>query len=735
MLQSRREGRSDGWRTALLAVGFFVVWGLTSFVRDRVSEHAGFGEWYPPVAIDVLLLCLLGWRWWPLIPIAAVAQWWLFGLSHTVWPTLLTQSVIALGYAAGVWYLTERANVSFPVRTLRDVALFIGILSIGGPVVIGLVAVTLMVAIGHFSVASVPLQLSHFIIGDTTAITLIVPAVLAFVGWRTLRPVDERRDLGSFEAMLSFVATAALVVGGYALSTATHELLLTFTLIPIAWVALRFGMPGAIIAMVIADGVATIMHIALAMPANAIAQYETFLIASGLMALLLGALTTERWELQSKLAQRAYTDELTGLPNRESLIDWIERRRNEPVVLIMLDVDDMRLFNEGLGRLAADGALEQIAMRLRIGLPTSYFVARVSADEFAICLVDERSPHAIMNEIRAFFEQPFEIDGSRLFISVSLGAVRTVRTGSADELLRKADIALHRAKLSRTGSMVYSPDAGGGQAPSLVRELHRAVETGELVPFFQPIFRYDAQTQTWRVVGAEALMRWLHPERGVVSPVDFIGLLERLAVCEHAGWNIMRQSLVQAMAWRAILPEFRVWVNLFARQALDASCARRIGDALLAASAPGEALVVEINEGIVVSDERDIAALAQSLKDIGVGTAIDDFGTGGSSLGRIRDVPVDVLKIDRSFVTRIEVDSKAKAVASTVMRLAKELDMAVVAEGVENTMQLEVVTELGCEIAQGYALGHPLPAALFEQTHLHNNNAAHMRGVAVDRDG
>jgi diguanylate cyclase (GGDEF)-like protein len=388
------------------------------------------------------------------------------------------------------------------------------------------------------------------------------------------------------------------------------------------------------------------------------------------------------------------------------------------MVLVMLDIDEMRLLNEGVGRVAADRALQDIALRLRSGLPASYFVARVSADEYAVAVTDERSPYAIMAEVRQFFDTPFEVEGARIFVSVSVGSVRVARAGDPDEMLRKADIAAHRAKRVPTRNVVYTPELQGTGAPLLVGQLHRAVEQGELVSFFQPIFKYDASRAEWNVVGAESLLRWVHPERGLLAPAQFIDLLERLTISEHVGWSVVESSLAQAAEWRHTIPQFRVWVNLFARQALDRHCARRIGELLERTRMPADALVVEINERIVASDERDVAALALALREMGVHTAIDDFGTGGSSLGRVREVPAGVLKIDRSFVMKSEVDAKAKAVASTVVRLATELGMTVVAEGVENPMQLAAMIETGCEYAQGYALGHPLPADLFGRTFL-----------------
>jgi EAL domain-containing protein (putative c-di-GMP-specific phosphodiesterase class I) len=177
----------------------------------------------------------------------------------------------------------------------------------------------------------------------------------------------------------------------------------------------------------------------------------------------------------------------------------------------------------------------------------------------------------------------------------------------------------------------------------------------------------------------------------------------------------LEESLMLATSWRSVIPDFKVWVNFFPRQILEPKCVERIHKAIENAGAVPEALVVEITERIVVSDELTVVSIVQALRSSGIRTAIDDFGTGGSSLGRVRDLPVEILKIDRSFVNRCEVDMKALSVASTIVRMAAELGMDVLAEGIENTLQVEAMIEIGCDYGQGYELGHPIPANLFER--------------------
>lgn len=682
-------------------------------------KQSRLSPFYPPAALDVLLLVLVGWRWWPAIPVAALLRFVVF--QHAAvnsWESLLIQTAVGAGYGYGMRLLLEKLAVEFPLRRLRDVALFCGVVGVAVPATVGVAVVSFLVLVGMIAVDQVFVQYSHYVFGDASAIIVLVPTVLTFVGWKKLQPPADHHEPRRIEGIITLIATFVSAAGGSALAATTREPVLDLSFMPIGWLAIRYGFRGAACGIAIASVTTYGSEFLLGIPGAVAVQAESFLFASAIMALLVAGLSNENWDLLAKLSRRAFIDELTGLPNRERLVDWIGRHQDGPLILVILDVDEMRLLNQGVGRLAADRVLQEISTRIRTALPWSHFVARVSADEFAVAVLDDRSPHSILATLHGLFEAPFESGGSRMFVSVALGAVRSARASSADDLLRKADAALDHAKGLPSRSAIYAPDLKAAEAPSLVGELHSAAENGQLVPFYQPIFRYDAETTSWKVAGAEALLRWIHPDRGVLPPAAFLSLLERLSIGEHVGWSVMEQSLRQASQWRRDFPDFRVWVNMFSRQVLHARCDDRISEILERIGVPAEALMVEINESVVASDERDVADVVRRLRARGIECAIDDFGTGGSTLGRVRDVPVSMLKIDRSFVNMSEVDQKARTVASTVVRLASELGMDVVAEGVENAAQLEVMVNMGCAYAQGYLLGHPLPAELFARTFL-----------------
>jgi len=486
-----------------------------------------------------------------------------------------------------------------------------------------------------------------------------------------------------------------------------------FSLVPLAWLAITYGMRGAAFGVLIADVTTTLVLVNLRVPIESQIEYQGYLVASALLAFLLGAIASERHELMGKLRHAAYFDGLTDLPNTGRMLEWI-RKSGERTTLAMIDIADLRLLNEGIGREAADRVLVDLAARLRSVLPTDYFVARVGSGEFAVATSRDVEPEAFIAKLQSLLAEAFHIEGSRVFVEAAIGAAHSENDdGAPGELMRRADLAVRRAKSSPSKAMVYEGDIEKTTAPLLVVELHRAAENGEFVPFFQPIYR--RAENGWRLAGAEMLMRWRHPQRGLLAPADFIDLLERLSICTHVGWELLEESLTLAMSWRAIVPDFSVWVNFFPRQISEPHCVDRIRTAIENAEAVADALVVEITERIVASGELNVSSIVADLRSFGVLTAIDDFGTGESSLGRVREVPAEFIKIDRAFVNRSEVDAKAMSVAKTIARLAGELDMRVLAEGIENDQQLEAMEAIGCEFGQGYALGHPTPAASFER--------------------
>jgi diguanylate cyclase (GGDEF)-like protein len=420
--------------------------------------------------------------------------------------------------------------------------------------------------------------------------------------------------------------------------------------------------------------------------------------------------------------RQAFHDSLTGLPNRALLLDRLElalgraERSGQPVTVLFLDLDGFKVVNDSLGHLAGDRLLIDVARRLRDCLRRGDTAARIGGDEFAIVLGDgdeaERAPR-VAERIIASLSQPFDLLGREVFISASIG----IASGheEPDDLLRNADVAMYRVKRSGEGGYaLFEPSMHAAVIERLEIEadLRRAVERGELALHYQPI----VELTTGRVKGVEALLRWEHPRRGRVMPLDFIPLAEETGlIIELERWAL-HEACRRAAGWNARpgTPPLWVSVNVSGRHLLDGGLETDVAAALDASGLEADLLTLEITETVLVQDVAAAVEGLERLRRLGIRVAIDDFGTGYSSLRYIRRFPVDILKIAKPFVDGLH-DPKDAALARTIVALADSLDLRTVAEGIEDEDQLACLRELGCRLGQGYLFARPLPAAAFEE--------------------
>jgi diguanylate cyclase (GGDEF)-like protein len=708
-MPSSLGAQGSAFRTGSIIAGFLFLWVASDVAAQHYSNLPGFSPWYLGGALDLALFYAIGARWWPLVIVADLIRIFLFGQAPGITvPIIVMHGIVSgLGYAGAYLLLTQILKVTFSTRTARDALLFILVAAVAAPAVIALALTPAMVAAGIFTLHDLPLQLARFVVGDGIGVLSAFPALAIGLEWLAGDRDKFDPHVETWEFYTAFGCTIASVFIAYVLAPRDIGApLLAIPFLPLAWLAIRAGIVGAAVGILGADITATILQIATHAPPSLLINYQSFIATSAIMAIVLGAISCERNRLERRLRRRAETDGLTGLPNHSSLIDWMHARGDRNVALVVADVDDMRLLNEGVGRGGADELLALLGERLGAIATATSIVARVSADEFA--LVSERVAEidAMIASLHACVEDPFTLAEARIYLSLSLGV--SVGPGrDPDVLIRAADSAVDRAKASHRREVIYTSDADTARGQTLLGELHRAADEGEFVPFYQPLYRRVGGR--WRFIGVEALMRWDHPERGILKPAAFLHLLERLAVGERVGWATIETAIEQAKRWREIDPTFTLWVNVFDRQLHDPRFRDRLLGLLAKYDLPASSLVVEINETIVTADEAEIGEISSALRESGIRVAIDDFGTGGSSLGRLRETPADVLKIDRSFVARCEVDPRARAVVQAVIRLAREVDLEVVAEGVENAMQLAMIESLGCDLVQGYALAHPMP--------------------------
>ncbi|MFG2718195.1 putative bifunctional diguanylate cyclase/phosphodiesterase [Streptomyces sp. NPDC048416] len=436
-----------------------------------------------------------------------------------------------------------------------------------------------------------------------------------------------------------------------------------------------------------------------------------------LFAVPLVALDSTLWIARAR-AEEQLRDPLTGLPNRQWLLErtWaaLEEAENTATrsALVLIDLDRFRSVNDTLGHLAGDRLLLQIAERLKTALPRGAEAARLGGDEFAVLLPLCESATGAMRTARglvAELSSPLDLDGLTLVLEASAGvALFPDHALDAEGLLRRADIAMYQAKRDRTGVEVYESkrDSNTPDRLGLLGDLRRALDAGDVELHYQPKVQFDGQ-----VAGLEALVRWVHPERGRVAPDEFIAIAESSGLMPHLTEYVLDTALAQVARWRAQGLFVPVAVNVSPRDVHTPGFAGAVAARLARHGVPPGALQLEITEHVLLEDPQRAADTLAGLTAHGVKMSLDDFGTGYSSLVHLRRLPVSELKIDRSFVARLAVDNEDAEIVRCTVDLAHSLGLLVVAEGVEDDETWERLRDLGCDAVQGWLVAAAMPPA------------------------
>jgi len=432
---------------------------------------------------------------------------------------------------------------------------------------------------------------------------------------------------------------------------------------------------------------------------------------------------TERKEAEQQIEYQAYHDALTGLANRRLFQEHLTialalaARRARLVAVLFLDLDHFKVVNDSLGHTIGDSLLREIAARLKASVREGDTVARVGGDEFTIVLQDlEKKEDAglVAQKVLHTVAQPVEIGGHRLYVTTSIGITIFPDDGDdAETLLKNADNAMYRAKeqgRNRYEMSTMEMNRSMHERLTLESGLHLAMERNEFELYYQPV--YDITTMD--IVGMEALIRWNHPERGLLLPAAFIHVAEERGHIVLIGDWAIRQACEQAKNFCGIRPNFRVAVNISARQFRDDSLVETIRSALRDAHLDPNCLEIEITESAAMADVALTLDVLKKLRSTGVTVAIDDFGTGHSSLSYLKQFPIDALKIDRTFVEDLPDRFEDAAIVRAVIQLAHGLNLRVVAEGVETKPQLDFLTRHECREVQGFFFSYPLPAKELE---------------------
>ena len=449
---------------------------------------------------------------------------------------------------------------------------------------------------------------------------------------------------------------------------------------------------------------------------------------------------TERRNAEARIRELAYFDTITGLPNRTLFVEHLEqaleqgKRNRRHLSVLFIDLDRFKRVNDSFGHSVGDLLLHQVSTRLteslrrcdvlsrNVALPyagqgRSNTLARLGGDEFVVLLSEIRRPEdasTVARRIMNALDEPFIVEGSQIYVTASIGISTYPGDGDdADKLLKSADAAMYQVKSEgRSGFRFYTPETNSRafERLSLETNLRRALERDEFSVHYQP--RVDAPSE--RVVGMEALVRWNHPDLGLVSPAEFIPIAEETGLIIPLGEWVIATACRQTEEWRrAGLAGLRLSVNLSAVQFRGSSLLATVENALSIAQLDAASLELELTESMLIGDAEKGIGLMQSLREMGLSLSIDDFGTGYSSLGHLKRFPIQCLKIDRYFIRDIVSDRDDAALVRGVIHLAHSLGLKVVIEGVEDSEQRDCVSEYGCDEIQGYFYAQPLPAAEF----------------------
>lgn len=426
---------------------------------------------------------------------------------------------------------------------------------------------------------------------------------------------------------------------------------------------------------------------------------------------------TRRKQDEEQIRRQANYDALTGLPNRSLLVDRLARsiagarREDSMIALLFIDLDRFKGVNDTLGHVMGDELLQMVAERLQVCVREVDTVARFGGDEFVVILEDVKQANdaaEVAKKIIAELDSAFSLANREVFIGASIGiTLFPTDTDDPSSMLRNADMAMYRAKDAGRNNYQFftlTMNEQVQQRMALENDLRLALERDELALHYQPIVRFDSG----ELVGVEALLRWRHPQRGMVSPDTFIPLAEETGLIGPIGRWVLKTAVAQAAEWRRAGLHMRMSVNLSSRQLSLGLTVDEVADTLAENDLPAAALTLEITEGMMLEGAGEMLTWLKALKKLGVGLSVDDFGTGFSSLSYLKRFPMDTLKIDRSFVDGLPDDREDVSLVQAIVAMADSLDLKIVAEGVETERQRRFLQHLGCDLAQGYLFSKPL---------------------------
>ncbi|MFI1166804.1 putative bifunctional diguanylate cyclase/phosphodiesterase [Streptomyces sp. NPDC020801] len=645
---------------------------------------------------------------WPALPAAVVAAagfalaagfYRAFAGHHALFPSGTVGWSLAVLTGTIVGHLVMLGRARWWGGTGSGAALTLAVLLLYGWVPAGMVSLTVVVLVG----IARRNRWRPGVLHGAADILGIGAAALVLGAFGRVPTVERPWDPATWT-----VCAAPLVVLAAAVYLAVTRTLLWYLHAPRTG-----GLPTVARTALVRQGLVAVALLGIAPLVCVVAAAKPILLP--LFAIPLIALDSTLWMARAR-AEEQLRDPLTGLPNRQWLLERIwtalddAERIGARAALMLIDLDRFRSVNDTLGHLAGDRLLLQIADRLRLALPRGAEAARLGGDEFAVLLPvadSTTSATRIARGLVTTLSSPLDLDGLTLVLEASAGvAVFPDHALDAEGMLRRADVAMYQAKRDRTGVEVYESkrDSNTPDRLGLLGDLRRALDAHEVELHYQPKVRFDGQ-----VAGLEALVRWVHPERGRVPPDEFIAIAESSGLMPHLTEYVLETALGQVAQWRAQGLQVPVAVNVSPRDVHTPGFAGSVAARLARHGVPAGALQLEITEHVLLEDPQRAADTLHALTGHGVKMSLDDFGTGYSSLVHLRRLPVSELKIDRSFVARLAVDTEDAEIVRCTVDLAHSLGLLVVAEGVEDDETWERLRDLGCDAVQGWLVAAAMP--------------------------
>jgi diguanylate cyclase len=670
----------DRWAWALLS------FGLLSYAAGNILA---IGVVTFPSAADALWLPLypLGYASIVLLLRQNVARWhasmWLDGLVAALGVSAVAVALVLAPFlrATDGAFLPVVVNLSYPIADLLMLALVVAAFATMGwrpSATWWLLGFGWMAFVVADTVLLVQVAHDSFVVGswvDNVWLIGVVP--MAMAAW--MRPAREAKRTAPAGWLLLAVPA-------------------TFTLIGV----------GLLVKASLQDGHS---------PTSVVVLSAATIVA----ALLRMSLTFREVRALADARLQARTDDLTELGNRRFFLEQLDLVTDETdsgrcAAVLLIDLDSFKDVNDSYGHHTGDQLLRMIGPRLRAGLRDGDTLTRMGGDEFGIVLhnADAATAAAVARTMRDHLREPFVLVGMPLHVAASIGIALFPEHGRTPSmLLQHADVAMYEAKRGQLGYTIFDPARDGGSRHRLetLEELRVALDSDQLVMHYQP--KLDLASGV--ISGVEALVRWAHPTRGLLFPDSFLPIAERAGLMGRVAAEVLEKSLRDLASWRARNHQLSVAVNLSVSNLQDVELPQQVERLLAIHAIPAEALVLEITENILMADAQRSGQVLDRLRAIGVLLSVDDYGTGYSSLAYLQALPVDELKLDRSFVTHMSSDPRAATIVSSTIELSHRLGMLMVAEGVEDAAALAMLREAGCDVAQGYHVARPMPAEQLTQ--------------------